>query len=134
MRSRKLSAVEMIAALQARQAGETLSQVCRQWSISAATLYRIQKAYAGLDVGTLARLEVLMRENARQRKRIKQLEMDSQLLQAALGAQGLCTHKRRELVVYLRRRFNVSLARACRLVGLSRALYHYQASPFRRPD
>jgi putative transposase len=133
MRNRKLSAVETIAALQAWQAGETLSQVCHQWSISAATLYRIQKAYAGLDVGTLARLEVLIRENARLRKRVRYLEIDSQLLQAALGAQGLCTHKRRELVIYLRRRFNVSLARVCRLVGLSRAMYHYQASPSRRP-
>lgn len=132
MRNRKLDASEIMAALQALRAGEAVSEVSQRWGISAATIYQLKKDYAGSGVHMLKRVETLARENAQLRQRVKSLERDSEVLCAALQAQRLSTRKRRELIDDLRQHFTVSLARMCRLIGMSRTLYHYESSEWNR--
>ncbi|WP_422392621.1 transposase [Mycetohabitans rhizoxinica] len=126
MRNHKLNATEIIAVLQALREGETVPQICCRWGISATTLYQLKKSYDGLSVPVFERITALTRENARLRQRVKSLERDSEVLSEALRAQSLSTHKRRRLIDHLRQHLTVSLARVCRLVGMSRTLYYYE--------
>lgn len=126
MRNHKLNANEIIAVLQALREGEAVPQICCRWGISATTLYQLRKSYDGLSVSVFERITALTRENARLRQRVKSLERDSEVLSEALRAQNLSTHKRRRLIDHLRQHFTVSLARVCRLVGMSRTLYCYE--------
>jgi putative transposase len=126
VRNHKLNPTEIIEVLQALREGETVPQVCCRWGISATTLYQLKKSYDGLSVPVFERITTLTRENARLRQRVKSLERDSEVLSEALRAQSLSTHKRRKLIDHLRQHLTVSLARVCRLVGMSRTLYYYE--------
>jgi transposase-like protein len=64
--------------------GVTVSQVCRQLSISEQTYYRWRKQYGGLKVNQAKRLKEIKRENARLKKAVADLTLDKVILKEAL--------------------------------------------------
>jgi len=64
--------------------GMTVSQVCRQLSISEQTYYRWRKQYGGLKVSQAKRMKAIARENARLKKAVADLTLDKVILKEAL--------------------------------------------------
>ena len=60
--------------------GQSVSQVCKQLSVSAQTYYRWRKTYGGMKVGQAKRLKALETENARLRRAVADLTVDKLLL------------------------------------------------------
>jgi len=64
--------------------GMTVSQVCRQLSISEQTYYRWRKQYGGLKLSQAKRMKDIERENARLKKAVADLTLDKMILKEAL--------------------------------------------------
>ena len=60
--------------------GMTVSQVCRQLSISEQTYYRWRKQYGGLKIGQAKRMKDIERENTRLKKVVGDLTLDKVIL------------------------------------------------------
>ena len=60
--------------------GMTVSQVCRQLSISEQTYYRWRKQYGGLKIGQAKRMKDIERENTRLKKAVGDLTLDKVIL------------------------------------------------------
>lgn len=118
----------MVAALQAFEDGVPLVNVCDRWAISATTLYEWRRQYAGLPVAAVARLEQLSQDNARLRRHAAALERDREILREAIWLQVPEPKQRRALTSGLVGHFGISLAYACRLVGISRSYFCYESA------
>ena len=127
VRPRKLSPDEVHDALKALRAGLSPKDIQASWNISPTTLHGLKHKYGDCPVQAIEQMERLTRENARLRQRVRYLQLDCTILQAGLEAQSLNSQDRRKLIASLKRRFNTSLARVCRLLGMSRTFYHYGA-------
>ena len=62
----------------------TVSQVCRQLSISEQTYYRWRKQYGGLKISQVKRIKDIERENTRLKKAVADLTLDKVILKEAL--------------------------------------------------
>ncbi len=127
MRQKKLSAPGIVAALHAFETGVAESEICGQWGISASTLYKWRRRYAGMPLVAVAQIESFIHENAQLRQQISRLELDRNVLSKAIEYQSLSPEQRRTLIYWLRKQLRVSHARVCRLVGMSRSFFAYQA-------
>lgn len=76
----------------------------------------------------IEQMEKLAHDNARLRLRAKNLQLDCVILQVSIDTLELSASNKRDLIVHIRNHFNTSLARACRLLHISRTLYHYSPS------
>ncbi len=132
MRRHKLSARHRVEALEALKAGETVAHICATLHISPATLYGWKQSYAGLSEARVAQLDALMRDKAQLGRRIAVLEQENSILQKALGMQALGPEQRSQLIIALRKTFGVSMAKICRLVGMSRTFFLYEPVQKRR--
>ncbi|KWI24588.1 helix-turn-helix domain-containing protein [Burkholderia stagnalis] len=131
MRSRKHAADEIVAAVQAMDGGISAHAICTQWGISLSTLYEWRRLYRDVPPATVAHLEQLKRENAELKRQLERYTLDYQVLQAALRHQKLDVGKRCSLVALLLKQFRISVARACKLVGISRSLFLSSSPPDR---
>lgn len=125
MRQRKLDAQEIVEALHAFGTGMPVPEICTRWEISTATLYEWRRHYAGMSTAAITQFQQLVHENAHLRRRVSGLELDCSVFQAAMQYQRLSPEQRRELIRWLRKQLRVSLARVCRLMGMSRSLFGY---------
>ncbi len=128
MRNRKLEITDIVTVLQAFDAGQPAHEVCATWGVSQATLYEWRRLYGGIPLEAAQRLARLMRENAELKRHNTILELDCQLMQALLHQQHHGTEQRCHQVSMLLNQFKVSLARACRVVGISRTLFIYRST------
>lgn len=63
--------------------GQKVGEVCRQLNVSENTYFRWRKEYGGLDVQQARRLKDLEKENARLKKLVADLSLDSAILKEA---------------------------------------------------
>ncbi len=89
MRSHKFSARDRVEALEALNAGQEVADICAALDISVSTLYGWKKAYSGLSIEVIEKLDQLTRENAELRRSAMVLELDIKILQEALQMQML---------------------------------------------
>ena len=61
--------------------GETIAQAVRVIGVTEQTFYRWRKEYGGLRVGQAKRMKEIEKENARLRRAVSDLTLDSQILQ-----------------------------------------------------
>ncbi|WP_157664112.1 hypothetical protein [Burkholderia ubonensis] len=127
MRHRKLSARDIAAALEALRNGASVRNVCDTWHIGPSTLYYLKENFDGLAETVIEQIDHLMTENAQLREREQKLAQDYAALKLALQWLDLNPGQRRILVDVLQRHHTLSLARACRLVGISRTVYAYES-------
>lgn len=75
MRKSKFSEAQSIRILKEAETGKSIREICREYGISVATLYRWQSLYGGMEVSELARLKELEQEN----RCLKQMFADTSL-------------------------------------------------------
>jgi putative transposase len=85
MKKSKFSESQIIQILNEKEAGYTVSDLCRKHGISEATYYNWKSKYSGMSVSELSRLKELERENARLKKMYADLSLDHQIIKDLLS-------------------------------------------------
>ena len=80
MRKSHFSEEQIIGILKQVEAGQQITEVCREYGISDATFYRWKAQYGGLEVSQLRRLRQLEEENRRLKHLVADLTLDNQAL------------------------------------------------------
>lgn len=76
---------QIIRILRKVESGKAIASVCREYSISEATIHRWRNKYRGMDQSQLRRLKELENENRRLKKIMTQQTMDIDALKDLLG-------------------------------------------------
>ena len=63
--------------------GQTVKDICRQWSITDPTYFRWRQEYGGLKLEQAKRLKDLERENARLKRAVAALALDKLIVKEA---------------------------------------------------
>ena len=81
MKKSRLTEEQVANILRNAEAGTPVADVCRQMGICEATFYIWKKKYANLGVGELRQMRQLTEENARLKRIVAALTLDTQILQ-----------------------------------------------------
>ncbi len=80
MRKSQFTEGQIIGILKLVEAGQKVTDVCRQHSISEGTYYRWKAQYGGLEVSQLRRLKQLEEENRKLKQLVGELTLDNAAL------------------------------------------------------
>ena len=85
MRKSKFSEEQIINLLKSVEAGQKVSDVCRNNGISEQTYHRWKAKYGGLDVNEARRLKHLEDENRRLKQIVADLTLDNRVLKDVIS-------------------------------------------------
>ena len=128
MKKSRYSQEQITYVLRQAESGTPVSDVCRGMGISEATFYVWTKRYDGLGVSELRRLKLLEDENARFEAFGGRSDAGQAHPERGDPKKALKPSRRKEIVHWIRERFQVSTIRACRLGGISRAGWYRKSS------
>ncbi len=80
MKGTRYSEEQIIRILKEAESGKTVTQVCREYGVAEATVYRWRSKYSGMELAELRRLKELEEENRRLKKLVAEQALDIQLL------------------------------------------------------
>lgn len=80
MKGKRYSEEQIVRILKEVDSGRSVSDVCRQYGVAEATVYRWRTRYGGMDIAELRRLKQLEEENRRLKSIVAEQAMDIQLL------------------------------------------------------
>jgi putative transposase len=80
MKKSKFSEKQILSILKEPDHGKTVSEICREHGISAATFYSWKNKYSGMAEQELVRLRHLEQENARLKRIVADQSLDLQIL------------------------------------------------------
>ncbi|WP_086004950.1 IS3 family transposase [Ralstonia solanacearum] len=118
---------QIIGFLKEAEAGVPVKELCRKHGFSDASFYTWRAKFGGMEVSEARRLKELETENAKLKKLLAEAMLDMEALKVVVKGKPLSPQAKREAVVAIRQKVNISERRACRLVGLSRSVLHYEA-------
>ena len=84
MRKSKFSEHQIIAILNAVEAGRTVKDVCREHEISEATYYQWKSKFGGMEASDIRRLRELEEENRRLKAMYAELSLEHRILKEVL--------------------------------------------------
>ena len=84
MKKSRFTEEQILFALKQAEAGQAVSDVCRQMGVSEATFYVWKKRYANLGVLELRELRQLRDENTRLKRLVADLTLDRHVLQEVI--------------------------------------------------
>jgi len=84
MKKSKFSDNQIIAILKQQEAGDAVSDICREHSISNATFYKWKAKYSGMDASLMKRLRELEQENLRLKKMYAEEKLKAELRQEVI--------------------------------------------------
>ncbi len=131
MKRLRFTEEQIIALLREQEAGVKTAEVCRQHGVSEATFYNWKAKYGGLEVSEAKRLLALEDENGRLKRMLADAMLDKRRAEGPAGKKVVTPAARREAAAYLRRVFEMSERRACRVIGSDRTRVRYRGV---RPD
>lgn len=120
-----------VSVLQEYETGMNVSELCRKHGISTTTLYKWKSRYGGLGISGLRYLKELESEVVELKRQIADAKLDISGLKGLLAKFLLTTTSRRTAAATLIEEFRFSERRSCRLVGISRSSFRYEARPDR---
>jgi putative transposase len=126
LKKTKFTEAQIVFALRQTDTGVTVAEVCRKMGISEATYYNWKKKYGGLGVPELQRIKQLSKENQHLKQLVADLSLDKQLLQDVLKKSSEA-RAARHAAQHLIGTYRLPARRACRVIGLQRASFAYQA-------
>jgi len=84
MKKSKLSEAQIVTLINEGEAGIPVADICRKYSISSSTYYKLKSKYSGMAVSDLKRLKELEEENRRLKRMYADLSLNHELLQEVL--------------------------------------------------
>ncbi len=120
---------QIIGFLKEARAGIPVKELCQRHGFSNASFYAWRAKFGGMGIPAARRLKALQAENVRLKKLLANATLQTEALKAAINANPLSRQAKREAVLTIRGKVNISERNACRLVGLSRSSLHFKATP-----
>lgn len=84
MKKSKLTETQIITMLNEADKGAIVDELCRKYSISSATYYKIKAKYHGMDVSQLKRLKELETENRRLKAMYADVSLERDIIKEVL--------------------------------------------------
>jgi len=84
MRRGRFTEEQIAHALRQAEAGESVSDICRQMGVSEQSFYRWKRKYWGMGVAELRRLKQLEQENRKLKQLVADLTLDKHMLQEVI--------------------------------------------------
>ena len=84
MKTSRFSDSQIIAVLKQAEAGSPVPELCREYGISSATVYKWRSKFGGMDASLMARLKELEDENRRLKKMYAEERLKAEIVQEAL--------------------------------------------------
>jgi putative transposase len=85
MKKSRFTEEQITYALRLAEAGETVTELCRQLGVSQQTFYQWRRKYQGVGVAELRRLRQLEDENRKLKRLVADLSLDKHILQEVVS-------------------------------------------------
>jgi len=85
MKGKRYTEEQILQILREVESGTSVVEVCRQYNVAEATVYRWRQKYKGLEESQLKRPKELETENTRLKKIVAQQALDNDVLKDLLG-------------------------------------------------
>lgn len=124
MRKSRYTEEQITNAIKASECGVKVKDICEDLGISEATFYSWKKKYAGLSSEEGRRIKELEERLQALSRELQLLSSDKAMLQSVVK-NFFTTNDKRQAVNYLQDTFEIGTRRSCRLLDISRSVYHY---------
>ncbi|WP_157037541.1 transposase [Erwinia piriflorinigrans] len=124
MRKSRYTEEQITSAIKASENGTSVKDICDTLKISAATLYSWKKKYAGLSSENGRKMKDLEEKLHNIERELRALSSDKEMLQSVLK-HFFTTKDKRQAVNFLQNIYQIGTRRSCRLLDISRSVYHY---------
>lgn len=126
MKKSKFTESQVISILQERERGKKVAQLCREYGISQPTFYQWRSKYSGMDVRQLRRVRELEAQVAYYKRVIGEQLLDIQVLKDLIAKNSPGPGEKRRAVAYSTKEHDISIRRACKLLGTHPSLVLYR--------
>ncbi|AUX95044.1 transposase [Mixta gaviniae] len=127
MRKSRYTEEQITNAIKASECGVKVKDICEDLGISEATFYSWKKKYAGLSSEEGRKIKELEEKLQALSRELQTLSSDKAMLQSVVK-NFFTTNDKRQAVNYLQDTFEIGTRRSCRLLDISRSVYHYPSS------
>lgn len=124
MRKSRYTEEQITNAIKASECGVKVKDICEDLGISEATFYSWKKKYAGLSSEEGRKIKELEEKLQTLNRELQMLSSDKAMLQSVVK-NFFTTNDKRQAVNYLQDTFEIGTRRSCRLLDISRSVYHY---------
>ncbi|GLR07988.1 hypothetical protein COO59_06915 [Mixta theicola] len=124
MRKSRYTEEQITNAIKASECGVKVKDICEDLGISEATFYSWKKKYAGLSSEEGRKIKELEEKLQALNRELQTLSSDKAMLQSVVK-NFFTTNDKRQAVNYLQDTFEIGTRRSCRLLDISRSVYHY---------
>lgn len=124
MRKSRYTEEQITNAIKASECGVKVKDICEDLGISEATFYSWKKKYAGLSSEEGRKIKELEERLQALNRELQLLSSDKAMLQSVVK-NFFTTNDKRQAVNYLQDTFEIGTRRSCRLLDISRSVYHY---------
>lgn len=123
MRKSRYTEEQITSAIKASESGIKVKEICDELGISEATFYSWKKKYAGL-FRRMAKNQRVGGKITHYGAELQTLSSDKEMLQSVLK-NFFTTNDKRQAVNFLQDTYDIGTRRSCRLLDISRSVYHY---------
>lgn len=124
MRKSRYTEEQITSAIKASEKGIKVKEICEELGISEATFYSWKKKYAGLSSEDGRKIKELEEKLHNMEREMQLLASDKEMLQSVLK-NFFTTNDKRQAVDFLQDTWHIGTRRSCRLLDISRSVYHY---------
>jgi putative transposase len=127
MRKSRYSEEQITNAIKASESGVKVREICEELGISEATFYSWKKKFSGLSSEEGRKIRELEEKLQALTRELQTLSSDKEMLQSVLK-NFFTTNEKRQAVNFLQNTFDIGTRRSCRLLDISRSVYHYPSN------
>ena len=124
MRKSRYSEEQITNAIKASEGGVKVKEICEELGISEATFYSWKKKFSGLSSDDGRKIRELEEQVHALSRDVQMLSDDKEMLQGVVK-QFFTTNDKRQAVNFLQDTYEIGTRRSCRLMDISRSVYHY---------
>lgn len=124
MRKSRYTEEQITSAIKASECGVKVKEICGELGISEATFYSWKKKYSGLFSEEGRKIRDLEDKVHTMERDLQILTSDKEMLQSVMN-NFFTTNEKRQAVNFLQETYEIGTRRSCRLMDISRSVYHY---------
>ena len=128
MNRKRFTEEQIVTAINERDTGSKVDDICRKLGISNGTFYNWSSKFSGLDINKAKRLRELEAENIKIKRHLTEKLQEIEAMRDALSTNMIKACDRKAIATHMIKHHQVSEYRACLLSGISRTVYRYQAT------